>query len=63
MNTKDNIILIALILITLTLTVLKINNIIDWSWLIILCPIYVPLIIFLLIATWFGIIILIDILK
>lgn len=63
MNTKDNIILIALILITLTLTVLKINNIIDWSWLIILCPIYVPLIIFLLIATWFGIIILINILK
>lgn len=63
MNTKDNIILIALILITLTLTVLKINNIIDWSWLIILCPIYVPLIIFLLIATWFGIIILIDIWK
>ena len=63
MNTKDNIILIALILITLTLTVLKINNIIDWSWLIILCPIYVPLIIFLLIATWFGIIILINIWK
>lgn len=63
MNTKDNIILIALILITLTLTVLKINNIIDWSWLIILCPIYVPLIIFLLIAIWFGIIILINILK
>lgn len=63
MNTKDNIILIALILITLTLTVLKINNIIDWSWLIILCPIYVPLIIFLLIAIWFGIIILIDIWK
>ena len=63
MNTKDNIILIALILITLTLTVLKINNIIDWSWLIILCPIYVPLIILLLIATWFGIIILIDIWK
>ena len=60
MNTKDNIILIALILITLTLTVLKINNIIDWSWLIILCPIYVPLIILLLIATWFGIIILIN---
>lgn len=63
MNTKDNIILIALILITLTLTVLKINNIIDWSWLIILCPIYVPLIILLLIATWFGIIILINIWK
>ena len=63
MKTKDNIILIALILITLTLTVLKINNIIDWSWLIILCPIYVPLIIFLLIAIWFGIIILINILK
>ena len=63
MNTKDNIILIALILITLTLTVLKINNIIDWSWLIILCPIYVPLIIFLLIAIWFGIIILINIWK
>ena len=63
MNTKDNIILIALILITLTLTVLKINNVINWSWLIILCPIYVPLIIFLLIAIWFGIIILIDIWK
>ena len=63
MNTKDNIILIALISITLTLTVLKINNIINWSWLIILCPIYVPLIIFLLIAIWFGIIILINIWK
>ena len=63
MKTKDNIILIALILITLVLTVLKINNVINWSWLIILCPIYVPLIILLLIATWFGIIILIDIWK
>ena len=63
MKTKDNIILIALILITLVLTVLKINNVINWSWLIILCPIYVPLIILLLIATWFGIIILINIWK